>query len=189
MKKLVLFILLLLPLIILAQDKTWHNDGIIDQWGWNTGQPDSVFFYGDTIWIVGPDSIHIYVPIDESLGMIKIKGTVTGTIWLTTDRHGVVADRKYTYGDTVTATFKIRPHSGDGEIDNTDISRNVAFSALGTCTMQSSSGDSTNGFSFYPLETVTTLKDEPTIFYDLSIVGAAGDLFGIWLEIEYLEAY
>jgi len=138
MKKLILLVLLL-PLLAFGQNEFFRNDVISDRsdgFAYYTAETDSVFFYeynsGDTLWLAGPDSIHIYLPAEKTLGKIKIKGSITGTIWLNTTRHGVAANRRYSSGNVVTAIFKIRPHA---------------------------------------------------------IVGTAGDLIGIWFEIEYLQAY
>ncbi len=153
--------------------------------GYSASSSDSVFFNSDTMWIAGDDSIEVYLPIKNTLGMIRIKGTVTGTTWLKTARHGVASERGG-YDGNGSLVVKHAVHSGNAAGANSDITS--TYTSLGTVTLTSSASDSTEGFSYWPLKDVTDLKDQASAYWSIRFVGAASKLQGVWLQLEYIPA-
>jgi len=190
MKKLI-FIVLLVSSWVFSQATFYNNETISDfddGFAYTVSSSDSIFFYNDTLWIASADSIDIYLPIKRTLGLIKVKGTVTGTIWLTDTRQGVASNRQANAGAGAAAiTFKIGPHNGNGSTDDAEIA--FAPSTLGSFSHTASAGDSTTGFSYYPLETVSALKDQATAYYTLRLVGTSGNIAGVVFKLEYIDAY
>lgn len=158
--------------------------GKSENFGWSSSNADSVFFYNDTLWIASADSIDIYIPLAETLGMIKVKGEVRGCVYLDTTRTGKSTRAVKTGSGAAALTFLIGPHNGNGSVDNAEI----AFTpdTLASFTHTAASNDSVTGFSYYPLETVTTLKDEATAYWTLRLIGATGRVAAVTFQLEYL---
>jgi len=177
MKKLILFIWLLVLCswsLLQAQTEWTLNEDILTSNGnyYRFSDSDSVFASsdGDSLYIVGNDTLEIYVNIGRTLGMIRFYGYAQGVAML---GHSAT---------TCTLYFDMSIHKGDGSTMNANITE--TFYAIDTILVIA---DSVGYFDVYPLG--NSNLNQRTAYYTLRIYGVTAQVAKFWLKEERINAY
>lgn len=179
MKKLKILIPIILLLFILpvwAQTEWTIGEDILTSNGnyfWES-DADSVFASsdGDSLYIVGDDTLEIYINVGRTQGQINYIGYARGVAML-----GAGGAK------TCSLYFYISRHLGDGITRNDSIPE--TFYALDSVEV----GANTKGtFEVYPLSN-STIDDRAVPYLTLRIYGVAGQVAKFWMREERVHAY
>ena len=178
MKKLILFIWLLVLCswsLLQAQTEWTLNEDILTSNGnyYRFSSSDSVFASsaGDSLYIVGNDTLEIYMNLGRTLGMVRFYGYAQGVAM-----QGNSAT-------TCSLYFYASNHKGDGSTMNAKIpetfypidSVEVAAATVGT-------------FDVYPLSN-TNIDSKPSAYLTIRIYGITAQVAKFWLKEERISAY
>lgn len=189
MRKLIVLCLTLLTIVSVtfAQNWTQSTKYVFDNFSPYKSSSDSIWLINDEskFIIMGAETLRVFIPTLNTLGMLHIKGTVLGLAQLIDANYSNVdlsADTLTRAGDCV-VTIKVARHEGDGtglRTGTTETYYTLATASAGV----SAYAD----FSFTPLENLG-LEEKSTQFYTVLFIGTAQDAGQVKLDIDFISAY
>jgi len=165
MKKIFLFIILFAAI---SFSQTWKET--FDIWNdfGHTTETDSIYFDTslDQIVIWGDDVVHIFIPVNDSKGALRIWGIVTHEL-------GTLPDG---------VTFHIAAHSGTPDAIKTGYT--PEYFLMETEVLATTGA--TSQFSLWPMSNAT-LRESQSEYMDLKITGNNNNKRSFYIKIEWME--
>jgi len=193
--KRILFSLLLLTLFLvpLAQAQPeWDDISEIYDDGKNYGQYENldsmIFFYEDTVFIAGGNTLYLFVNSRKTMGNIRFHGyawaldTLDVTLYSGAEDFELTDPVSYSGNDTL-LIFSLAAHTGSGQTAlNTN--ETESYTAVDTAL----TGSTATAFDFY-VKDVTAMQTKLPAFYTLRMAGGANRLWGVVMKAEFVPAY